>query len=127
MRVAIATDQFRQISLHAGRSRHWLLYADGADEPIRIELAPEQIFHLHPEGPHPLDGIELAIARHSGDGFRRHMAERGISLLLTRERDPQQAIVAYRAGRLPPPAPPGLLGVFCKIHDALFSRHAREH
>ncbi|WP_324561212.1 hypothetical protein, partial [Plasticicumulans sp.] len=127
MKIAIATKDFRQIAGHAGQSRHWLLYegTEPGTQPRRIELAPEQVFHVHRDGVHPLDGIGVVIAGSAGDGFLRRMGKRGVTVALTAESDPARAQRDWLAGCLAPPAPPGLRGLICKLRDRLFSAHLR--
>ncbi len=151
MKIAIATKDFRQIAGHAGQSRHWLLYegTEPGTQPRRIELAPEQVFHVHRDGVHPLDGIGVVIAGSAGDGFLRYVDHTGSGLAnqgwkdsgdavrfgdgrlaappvaLTAESDPARAQRDWLAGCLAPPAPPGLRGLICKLRDRLFSAHLR--
>ena len=85
MKIAIATKDFRQIAGHAGQSQHWLVYegTQPGQTPQRIELSPAQVFHVHRDGAHPLDGIGVIIAGSAGDGFLRRMQKRGDTVALT--------------------------------------------
>lgn len=125
MKIAIATKDYMHVSGHAGQARHWLLYdSDAASpEPQRIQLDKPQVFHhWDEEGPHPLDGVTVIVAGSAGDGFRRRMAQRGVDVLLTSEKDAERAFSAVLAGDvLPEPGfDPSL--VLCRLLD-LFSRH----
>jgi len=128
LKIAIATKGFEQVSTHAGRAREWLVYDCGADhdgvpEPRRVALSSEQIFHRADDAaPHPLDGVEIVVARSAGDGFSRHMARRGAELVLTAESDPRRALQTLLAGRELPAPKQNLMRVVCKVRD-LFSRH----
>ena len=91
MKIAIATDNYTRVTGHAGKARHWLLYMLGNHRPEQllpapplIKLAPEQVMHyFKDDAPHPLDGVDLVVAGSAGDGFIRHMRERGADVLLT--------------------------------------------
>jgi predicted Fe-Mo cluster-binding NifX family protein len=127
MKIAIATDDFENVAGHAGKARHWLYYeckpGAGIGGPRRIELAREQVFHYWEDaGPHPLDGIEVIIARSAGDGFLRRMQERGVAVLLTGETVADAALLKVLAGEaLPDPRwDPSLL--LCRLRD-VFSKH----
>jgi predicted Fe-Mo cluster-binding NifX family protein len=127
MKIAIATDDFERVSGHAGQATRWLLYdcaAGGQAGPAqRISLDPTQVFHhWEDRGPHPLDGVELIVARSAGDGFLRRMQKRGVEVLLTGEERAEQAITRVLAGdALPPPGWDASL-LFCRLRD-LFSKH----
>ena len=125
MKIAIATNDYTHVSGHAGQARHWLLYDSDAQslEPQRIQLDKPQIFHHWEEqGPHPLDDVAVIVAGSAGDGFRRRMSKRGVEVLLTSERDAEQALSAVLKGEiLPEPGfDPSLL--LCRLFD-LFSKH----
>ena len=127
MKIAIATGDFTTVSGHAGQARHWLLYDCTPGQPIgapcRIELGKDQVMHrFKDDGPHPLDGVEIVVAGSAGDGFVRHMQQRGTTVLLTGESDPSAALRAILAGEAlaDPRWDPSLM--LCKLRD-LFSRH----
>jgi hypothetical protein len=125
--VAVAaTADWRGVAGHAGRVRQWLVFAIdahcAAEEVRRVELSPEQIFHLHKEGPHPLDGVEAVIAASAGEGFVAHLKKLGIVVALTAEADPRKAASDYAASELAAPRSRGLAALLCKVRDA-FSPH----
>jgi predicted Fe-Mo cluster-binding NifX family protein len=127
MKIAIPTNDFSDVSGHAGQARCWLVFdclpGRPPAAPRRITLAKEQVLHhFKDEVPHPLDGVEVVIAGSAGDGFFQHMKKRGASVLLTAEKDARQAIGKVLAGEaLPDPRwDPSLL--LCKLKD-LFSAH----
>lgn len=127
MKIAIATDDFEQVSGHAGQATRWLLFhcQSGHDSgpAVRIELQKAQVFHLWEDsGPHPLDGIDVVITRSAGDGFLRRIQKRGVDVLLTRESHAETALLKVMAGEtLPDPRWDASL-VLCRLRD-LFSRH----
>lgn len=125
MKIAIATNDYSHVSGHAGQARHWLLYDSDtpSPEPLRIQLEKAQVFHhWDEEGSHPLDDVAVIVAGSAGDGFRRRMSKRGVAVLLTSERDAEQALSAVLKGAvLPEPGfDPSLL--LCRLFD-LFSKH----
>jgi predicted Fe-Mo cluster-binding NifX family protein len=130
MKIAIATKDWETVSGHAGKARCWLIYefAPGADggklpAPERVELAKDQVFHhFHDDGPHPLDGIDIAVAGSAGDGFIRHMKKLGAKVLLTGETDPAAALTRILAGEALPDQRFDITTTLCKLRD-MFSHH----
>ncbi len=126
-RIAIATQDFKAVSGHAGRARDWFVVTldAGADEPHceRVTLEKSQILHLATEDrPHPLDGVDLVVAGSAGEGFVRHMARRGAEVVLTAETDPARVIDACRSARALPAPGFDPARVLCRLRD-LFSRY----
>ena len=116
MKIAIATDNYTRVAGHAGKARHWLLYS-------LIKLAPEQVMHhFKDDAPHPLDGVDLVVAGSAGEGFIRHMRERGADVLLTGEDDPATALTQILAGEALLDPRFDVTTTLCKLRD-LFSRH----
>jgi hypothetical protein len=126
MLVAVTSQDFTTVTGHAGQARRWLLFqlepGLPARELRRIELAKEQVFHhWTDQGPHPLDGITAILTTSAGDSFFTRMQERGVSVVLTGETDPAQAVTAWHAGTVRPPKPRPIGRLICKLHD-LFSK-----
>ena len=130
MKIAIATDNYTRVAGHAGKARHWLLYLLHGHTPQQllpaptlIKLAPEQVMHhFKDDAPHPLDGVDLVVAGSAGEGFIRHMRERGADVLLTGEDDPATAVTQILAGEALPDPRFDVTTTLCKLRD-LFSRH----
>lgn len=127
MRIAVASNDFRKVTGHAGRARKWLVFEvddQGAiAEPSRVELPAEMVFHhFQDDAPHPLDGISALIAISAGEGFLKHMKKRGVEAVLTSETDPVEAVRAYISRHLPPPKPRPIGSLICKTID-IFSKH----
>lgn len=130
MKIAIATKQYTEVAGHAGQARHWLLYdLDGYQPgqllppPQCIELAKEEVLHhFEDDRPHPFDGVDVMVAGSAGDGFIRHMKQRGTEVLLTGESDPTFAITRILAGEALPDTRFDITTTLCKLRD-LFSRH----
>lgn len=108
--VAVAAQNRREVSDHAGRCRRFLLYrVDGSaiGAPELVELEAGQAFHDAPaDRPHPLDGVDVLIGASMGDGLVAKLAARGIRATTTTDRDPRIAVARYVAGELPHRAPP---------------------
>ena len=130
MKTPIATDNYTRVAGHAGKARHWLLYLllghtpqQLLPAPTLIKLAPEQVMHhFKDDAPHPLDGVDLVVAGSAGEGFIRHMRERGADVLLTGEDDPATALTQILAGEALPDPRFDVTTTLCKLRD-LFSRH----
>ncbi len=127
MLIAIATRDFETVSGHAGQAREWLLYdctpGQALPDPSRVTLQKEQVFHhFKDEGPHPLDGIEVAIVGSAGDGFVRHLNKRGAQVLQTGETSPAAALEKVLSGDALPDTRFDITTTLCKLRD-LFSRH----
>ncbi len=110
MLIAVASQNFRTVTGHAGKSRRFMVF-DAAHgraprEVQRLDLPKEQSIHEFDErAPHPLDRVEAVIAGSAGAGFIARMATRGVRAVTTAETDPVAAVQAYLSGTLPPPAP----------------------
>ncbi|MGP3699714.1 NifB/NifX family molybdenum-iron cluster-binding protein [Rhodobacter sp. NSM] len=107
MRIAVASQNFRTVTPHAGKTRRFLIFevpvGGPAQEVGRLDLPKELSIHeFRGEGPHPLDGVEAVIAASAGEGFVRRMAARGLLAVATAESDPARAAAGLAAGRLAP-------------------------
>jgi predicted Fe-Mo cluster-binding NifX family protein len=130
MKIAIATQDFTEVSGHAGQTRQWLVYDlsnHRANQllpaPWRVDLAKEQVLHIFEDNaPHPLDGIDIVVCASAGEGFIRHMKKRGAEVLLTGESDPALAITRILAGEALPDPRFDITTTLCKLRD-LFSRY----
>lgn len=130
MKIAIATRNYREVSGHAGQCRHWLLYDLSAHRasqllpaPQQVELQRDEVLHTFTDDrPHPLDGIDIAVVASAGDGFIRHLKQRGCDVLITGESDPALAITRILAGEALPDPRFDITTSLCKLRD-LFSRY----
>ena len=92
MLIAVASQNFRTVTGHAGKSRRFLVF-DAAfgrapREIRRLDLPKEQSIHEFDErSPHPLDHVEAVIAGSAGEGFVKRMAARGVRAVTTAETD----------------------------------------
>ncbi|SDG74497.1 NifB/NifX family molybdenum-iron cluster-binding protein [Roseospirillum parvum] len=108
MRIAVASQNLRTITAHAGKTRRFLVFETGPEgtlgTPSPLELEPGQAFHdFHGDGAHPLDGTDVLIAASCGQRFLERMARRGIRVVATGETDPAAAAAAVLAGSEPLP------------------------
>lgn len=110
MLIAVASQNFRTVTGHAGKTRRFLVF-DAApcrppQEVDRLDLPKEMSIHEFKEdGAHPLDKVSVVIAGSAGPGFLNRMAARGVVAITTSETDPVTAIKNYLAGSLAPAAP----------------------
>ncbi len=66
-----------------------------------FELPKEQSFHeSSPHEPHPLDGIDVLITAGMGQGLVGRLAQKGIQGVVTKETDPETAVLHYLNGTL---------------------------
>jgi len=108
MKVAVTSQNFREVTGHAGRTRRFLIYdAQPNQEPVeidRLDLPKELAFHeLHDKevASHPVDVAEVLITGGAGPGFVHRLAQRGVKVFVTTETDPVQAVKLFLVGKLP--------------------------
>jgi predicted Fe-Mo cluster-binding NifX family protein len=109
MLIAIASQNFRTVTPHAGMTRRFMIFevsSGHAPQVIsRLDLPRGQSIHeCAGSDPHPLDYVDVVIAGSAGAGFVDRMARRGVKAVATAETDPIQAITQFLTGTLPPPA-----------------------
>ncbi|TVR82285.1 MAG: nitrogen fixation protein [Rhodospirillales bacterium] len=135
MKIAVASQNFRTITTHAGRARRFIVF-DAADqgepqEVDRLDLPKEMSMHeFHADGPHPLDDVDVLIAGSMGPGFARRMTARGIVAVTTDLTDPVEAVKAYLARRyagVEEPAPATCSGGHAHTHTHAHSHRHRPH
>ena len=99
MKIAVASQNRREITDHTGRCRKFWIY-EIENETIAnkelLELAKEQSFHNSaPHEPSPLDDIQVLIAGGMGTGLVRRLENMGIEPLITTETNPDKAVEDY--------------------------------
>lgn len=96
MKIAVSSQNFRSVTGHAGKSRRFIIYDVGTpcDKPktIWLDLPNEMAFHEFSGGKHPLDEMDMIVTASAGPGFISKMAQRGIQVVISEERDPDQAV-----------------------------------
>jgi predicted Fe-Mo cluster-binding NifX family protein len=122
MKVAVVTDDFKSISAHFGRAKHYQVFTIEAARVTGQEnrsKANHDHFagegHEHHEGAHGTDpasahrhGVmmdaisdcQVLLARGMGMGASNALTQRGIQPILTEIEDIQEAVNAYIAGTL---------------------------
>ena len=104
MKIAVASQNRREITDHTGRCRKFWIYEikNGtiANKAL-LELAKEQSFHdSSPQAPSLLDDMQILIAGGMGAGLVRRLENRGIEPLITTETNPDKAVEDYLKGTL---------------------------
>ena len=104
MKIAVTSQNRRTITGHAGRCRNfWLFMIENnklVDKEL-VELPKEQSFHdSPPHEAHPLDEIDILIAGDMGQGLVRRLERNSIKGLITKEGDPEKAVLLYLDGSL---------------------------
>lgn len=104
MKIAVTSQNRKNITEHAGRCRKFWVFSveDNAvvDKQL-LELPKEQAFHdSSPHAPHPLDYIDILIAGGMGQGLMTRLERRGIKSIVTKEDDPETAILLYLSDSL---------------------------
>ena len=104
MKIAVASQNRREITDHTGRCRKfWIYEVDEGTVSTKelLELPKEQSFHdSSPHEPSPLDGVQVLIAGGMGTGLVRRLEIMGIEPLITTETDPDRAVADYLNGSL---------------------------
>lgn len=110
MRIGITSQNFRTITGHAGKARRFLVFeTDTGSAPREIErldLPKEMSLHEHRGDDHPVYGLDAVITAGCGSGFAKRLAQHGIRVITTSERDPVTAATAVALGHPLPPAEP---------------------
>ncbi|MGQ9367607.1 NifB/NifX family molybdenum-iron cluster-binding protein [Azospirillum sp. A39] len=104
MRFAVASQNFRTVTPHAGKTRRFLLFDAGPgqapEEAGRLDLPDGMAIHDVAGGAHPLYAVDVVIAGSAGPGFVARMREHGVVTVATAEADPRTAITAYLDGTI---------------------------
>ncbi|BBF94030.1 NifB/NifX family molybdenum-iron cluster-binding protein [Blastochloris tepida] len=109
MRIAVASQNFRTVTPHAGKSRRFLVFEAEAGSPPReverLDLPKDMSIHEYRgTDPHPLYSMQAVIAASAGPGFVARLASVGVAAIATSETDPVAAVEKFLAGTLPQPA-----------------------
>ncbi|MBI4997500.1 MAG: nitrogen fixation protein [Rhodocyclales bacterium] len=110
MRIAVSSQNFREVTGHAGHARRFLVFkVDGAnsiDLVDRLDLPKELAIHgFDDRQPHPLYDVDVLITGGAGEGFKQRLAQRGVRVIATGETDPETAVRDYLAGAVKLPVP----------------------
>ena len=104
MKIAIASQNRREITSHTGRCRKFWIYeidAETISSKQLLELPKEQSFHdSSPHDPSALDEVQVLISGGMGTGLVRRLKNTGIKPLITTETNPDKAVEDYLNGTL---------------------------
>ncbi|WP_031435337.1 NifB/NifX family molybdenum-iron cluster-binding protein [Methylomarinum vadi] len=104
MKIAVASQNRKQITGHTGRCRKFWIYSvenNRVTDKILLEFPKEQSFHeSSPLAPSPLDDVQVLISGGMGSGLARRLQEKNIEALVTLETEPDSAVHAYLDGTL---------------------------
>jgi predicted Fe-Mo cluster-binding NifX family protein len=103
MKIAVTSQNNIHITPHAGRCRRFWIY-DVDDSGIRdgaiVEVPVVETLHAAISMPQALQGINVLISGSMGRGLVDRLASLGIRGVITREIDPERAVLAYLEGTL---------------------------
>jgi predicted Fe-Mo cluster-binding NifX family protein len=104
MKIAVTSQNRREITEHAGRCRKFWIY-DIEDKQVLgkklLEISAEQSFHESSSlAPHPLDDVAVVISASMGQGMVKRLAAKGIVGVVTTEKNPDLAVAAHLEGHL---------------------------
>ena len=96
MKIAVTSQNRREITEHAGRCRNFWVF-DVEDGRVAgrnlLELPKEASFHdSSSHAVHPLDGVDVLISGGMGSGLQARLARKGIEAVVTPEKDPDRAV-----------------------------------
>ncbi|MEN8170794.1 MAG: NifB/NifX family molybdenum-iron cluster-binding protein [Pseudomonadota bacterium] len=99
MKIAVTSQNRKTITEHAGRCRKFWVFSIKNNKIANkelLELPKEQAFHeSSPHESHPLDDIDVFISGGMGQGLTMRLERKGINSLVTRESDPEKAVLLY--------------------------------
>ena len=96
MRIAVTSQNLKQVTGHAGRCRSFIVFEPAGGEPGApqpIQLSAEEVFHEWGGATaHPLAGINVLITAGIGAGLADRLRRRGVQTVVTDETDPELAV-----------------------------------
>jgi len=104
MRIAVASQNRKQITGHTGRCHRFWIY-EIQDGKIKqkdfLELTKEQSFHYASvHEPHALECADVLLCGGLGQGLIQKLARKNINVIVTEEKDIEKAVTDYLAGSL---------------------------
>lgn len=104
MRIAIASQNRKTVTGHAGKCRKFWIYQIAGKVIVSrelLELPIEQSFHeSDPAQAHPLDGVNVLICGGMGQGLQNRLKQKGILAFATSETDLERAVAGWLDGTL---------------------------
>jgi predicted Fe-Mo cluster-binding NifX family protein len=103
MRIAVSSQNNINITPHAGRCRRFWIYEvddSGILDGSIVEIPVVDTLHAAIAMPQALQDISVLISGSMGRGLVDRLAVLGIRGVITREIDPERAVLAYLEGTL---------------------------
>lgn len=109
MKIAVTSQNFKNVTGHAGKSRRFIIFdvdtPCDSPEVVWLDLPLEMSFHEFSGGPHPLDEMDVILTASAGQGFIVKLAQRGVKVITCGESDPRNAVKNYLKGMMKPAIP----------------------
>ena len=109
MKIAVTSQNFRNVTGHAGRNRRFIIFDVGmpCDKPevVWLDLPLGMSFHEFTGDKHPLDDMDVILTASAGQGFIAKLAQRGVRVITCGESDPREAVRDYLLGAVKPSNP----------------------
>ena len=106
MKIAVASQNRREVTGHTGRCRKFWLYdieQGQVQDRVLLELPKEQSLHdSSPHASHPLEVADVLISGGMGHGLVRRLTAWDVAAVVTQVSDPDAAVAGYLAGTLAP-------------------------
>jgi len=101
--IAVASQNARTVTPHAGRTRRFLLFTADADGTVteagRYELPKAMTLHGWPRSrPHPLFCVDVVVVGGAGENFRRKLADAGVRAVVIADLPVRDAAARAVAG-----------------------------
>jgi predicted Fe-Mo cluster-binding NifX family protein len=111
MKIAFTYQNNREITGHAGKTSRFLIYTLDENQEVKdkelVELNKEDILHVRfhesadPYAAHPIFEVDFLITGGAGGGFVNRLASQSVRVLITPEKDPDQAVKLLLQNKLP--------------------------
>ena len=112
MKIAVASQNQKTISEHAGKTSRFFIYTVNEENNLitgseLINLDKDDILHnrfhesTNPWAPHPIYDVDIVITGGAGPGFVNRLATQDTKVIITSETNPKQAVELLLAGTLP--------------------------
>lgn len=109
MKIAITSQNKRNVSGHAGKTTRFVVFEVKDNKIVNkvlIELEKDNVLHEHFHGNpspgyvHPILEMDVVITGSMGPGFPVKMKANGIDAIMTDEKEVDEVILKYLAGTL---------------------------
>lgn len=104
MKIAITSQNVRNVTAHPGRCRKFWIYDvahTGSDiNKNLVELGLDETLHGMKNGlPEKLVGLNVLITAHVGDALKAKLTQAGVATHLTNEDSPDSALLTFLASK----------------------------